>query len=634
MLLITNKCNRCLFYLILSSIIVILKKIALIISLCLGLISQGQISLLQKAKSHKVIDSCIFYAERFIDNCEARKDTLSWIDGNIFLANRYVLKSKYTKAEKLIEKSLELARKKNDKKRERILYLELADKYNYEDDNVKALELYLKAYSLFEKANENKEFLKCIIDLAEFNRKIRVYNDAIAYIRKGFNLYRQAKIIDTISLIRLNNRLAAIMIETSRVDSSIHYSNIAIYLSKKTNNKYSEAVSLNEKGYAFKNSARPDSAIICYQEAERIWGGLGADREMLSAMNNLGMLYSDYNYPKKLIFQIYSKMIDTVSLKKINYPLLDVYSTLNKEYRIIGDTNKAFMYQKKYYEAKMEVLKNMYDVGITDIKEKYENDKIKKDFSQVSSDLKESRIILEQKKHENLIIYTSITILLFLILFVIYLLYKLYNSNKTLKQKNTEKDILIQEIHHRVKNNLQFVSSLMNMQINSIDNSNETQSLNDASRRIKAMALVHEMLYNQNEVQGVNIKQYLIELVDSINELVNSTSIPIKFNVNVDTIYFDVQKTVAVGMITSELISNSIKYAFTKTVNPAITVLLTHDASKAVYSIHDNGGGYLETNEERKKLGMRLVNIFSRQLKGEYTFENLNGYKYTITFKF
>jgi two-component sensor histidine kinase len=292
------------------------------------------------------------------------------------------------------------------------------------------------------------------------------------------------------------------------------------------------------------------------------------------------------------------------------------------------------VYQQKYYEDKMKVLKKVYDVGISDIKEKYENDKIKGDLFQVSTELQESQTILNQKKRENIIIYTFISVLLAFTFFIFYLLYQRNQSNKTLKIKNKEKDVLIQEIHHRVKNNLQFVSSLINMQINSSDNTQESYSLNDASRRIKAMALVHEMLYNQNEMKGIHIEQYLLELVDSINELVNSQQIPIQFNVNAVPLVFDTQRAIALGMITSELISNSIKYAFLHTENPAITVLLVKEQEKIRFSVEDNGSGLPETQHERKKLGMRLISIFSRQLKGEYRFENKNGYKYIIEFKY
>lgn len=156
-----------------------------------------------------------------------------------------------------------------------------------------------------------------------------------------------------------------------------------------------------------------------------------------------------------------------------------------------------------------------------------------------------------------------------------YLSYKLKQANRILNLKNLEKHTFIQEIHHRVKNNLQFVSSLMNMQITSSHNPNYIDALTDATRRIRAMALVHEMLCNQNELQGLDIKQYLSELIHSITDIVNTKDLQIKFIIEVESLYFNTNKSIALGMITSELISNSIKYAFVKTDNPEIKILLS-----------------------------------------------------------
>ncbi len=624
------------FYLFLNPLphLLISKKIALVVVCCLCFMAHAQENLLEKAKSFQSIDSSIYYAEKYINECEVKRDTLAMIGGGIYLARQYYFKSKYKVVEKIVYHTLELAILKKQEEKQAKLYQVLAASYQNNGENVNAIKMHIKAIGLYEKVKSTSGLVTSYTNLGEFYRKIRQYNEAKTMIRKGFAIYDIDKNVDSIYLIGLNNRFAAIMNETNYLDSAIYYSNKAIVLCQKLNNKSSEAISLNEKGLIYKKIAQPDSAILCYQKAETIWASIGADYDALTAMRNRAMVYYEFHYPKKIIFETYLKLIDLVNRNKINFSLDEVYFSLSKEYITVGDTGKAFVFQQKYHEARMEVLKKIYDAGVNEIKEKYENDKIKKDFTEVSSKLEESELVLAQQRRESAIVYTFAAILLVLILFVVRLLYQRNKINKTLKQKNSEKDILIQEIHHRVKNNLQFVSSLINMQINSTDNSNEAYSLNDASRRIKAMALVHEMLYNQNEMKGINIQQYLLELVDSMNELVNSTNIPIQFNVVADSIIFDTQRAIAIGMITSELVSNSIKYAFSNINNPVISIILKQEANKISYSVCDNGDGFKDTNEQRKKLGMRLISIFSRQLKGEYAFENNNGYKYTITFKY
>ncbi len=634
--LITKIKRTVLFYLFLNSLLhpLIFRKIALVVVCCLCFISQAQENLLKKAESFQLIDSAIYYAEKYVIESESKHDTLAMIDGGICLAKQYYFKSKYNVVEKIIFHTLELAILKKQEEKQAKLYQVLAASYQNNGENVKAIKTHIKAIGLYEKVKSASGLVTSYTNLGEFYRKIRQFNEAKTMIRKGLAIYDVDKKVDSMYLIGLNNRFAAIMNETGYLDSAIYYSNKAIVLCQKLNNKSSEAISLNEKGLIYKKIAQPDSAILCYQKAEAVWASIGADYDVLTAMRNRALVYSEFHYPKKLILETNLKLIDLVNRKKINFSLEDVYSSLSHHYLEVGNLKQAYLYQQKYYEARMEVLKKIYDAGVNEIKEKYENDKIKKDFTVVSSKLEESELVLAQQRRESAIVYSFAAILLLLILFVVRLLYQRNKINKTLKQKNSEKDILIQEIHHRVKNNLQFVSSLINMQINSTYNSNEAYSLNDASRRIKAMALVHEMLYNQNEMKGINIQKYLLELVDSMNELVNSTNIPIQFNVDADSIIFDTQRAIAIGMITSELVSNSIKYAFSNTNNPAISIELKQEANKISYSVQDNGDGFKDTNEQRKKLGMRLISIFSRQLKGEYAFENNNGYKYTITFKY
>ncbi len=203
---------------------------------------------------------------------------------------------------------------------------------------------------------------------------------------------------------------------------------------------------------------------------------------------------------------------------------------------------------------------------------------------------------------------------------------------KNLETALAEQLSLTQEIHHRVKNNLQLIRAIIEMQINSTPNASNKGVLKDTSRRINAMTLVHEMLYTTEKIEKISAKTYLNELVEKINEMVNDESLNIEFKLDIENVYFNISDCVSVGMITSELLSNSIKYAFIDIQQPIIQINLLYNTStkKAVYTVKDNGVGF--ANVSPGGLGLRLIDIFTRQLNATYTIDTKHGSCFTFEF--
>lgn len=212
---------------------------------------------------------------------------------------------------------------------------------------------------------------------------------------------------------------------------------------------------------------------------------------------------------------------------------------------------------------------------------------------------------------------------------------ELEKSNIIILKQNKQKDSLVQEVHHRVKNNLQFISALFQMQINSEKVLGNKAVLSEAFHRLNAITLVHEMLYNKDELEYVAVKEYIHELAIKLNEIVYDKHIPIQFNLNIEDLKFDINHCVAIGMITSEIINNAIKYAFDGISNPTITITLSYNPAeeKITYIIMDNGIG-LNKESKTQGLGMRLIEIFARQIDMSYELKNENGVMYIFKIPF
>lgn len=196
-----------------------------------------------------------------------------------------------------------------------------------------------------------------------------------------------------------------------------------------------------------------------------------------------------------------------------------------------------------------------------------------------------------------------------------------------------EKTALVNEIHHRVKNNLQMVNAMLTMQLNALKDEAGREPLEETNRRISAIGLVHEMLYNNDTSGQISVKEYFGQMVSRMQEITTDQSTLVYFETDIEPLTFNINNCVALGMITSELFSNSIKHAFRGIATPTITVKLHHAKEQGLITlvVQDNGNG-LDESQTANGIGFRLIDIFIRQLKGTYIMKNSNGLVFTFEF--
>lgn len=594
----------------------------------------AQHNYLGKARRSANADSAIQYLQQHSEQAAAAGDTAALVEAACLMARKLTKKSLYARATKLVEPYLSYPFVKKNALYAGKLYLELGAISRYEGSYAQSLTYYLQAKKIFEELSDWTYLASCKTHLAEYYRKLGKYDLATRYINDALREYGQHNLTDTALLLHIHNRAAAIANESNpdtRV--TLNHTRKALSLAIQNRDKDAEATSLNELGFTYKNQHKNDSAEILYKRAEEIWFSLGASREALNAMNNRGLLYWHNGFSKAKVIRLYEELIRLVKKENIDYPLYDPYGSLFALYSSIGDSGKAFRYFHLYHESVVQRMAGQNDIQITHITEKYESEKARNEVKRITGVLTESRAEIERKNAENRKIYFLVSILAVLLGVVGFLLFHINQARRKLTARNKEKDALIQEIHHRVKNNLQFISSLINMQLNTSVDEKEIHTLNDASRRIRAMALVHEMLYNHSEESGISIKQYLEELVISLDQLVNSDKIPVAFRLDIHNASFNVSDSIALGMITSELVSNSMKHAFAGIPKPEIQVILKKEQSNVLFTVSDNGSGVRDDQKRKKSLGLRLIDIFSRQVKGKYTILASRGYHYELQFK-
>lgn len=209
-------------------------------------------------------------------------------------------------------------------------------------------------------------------------------------------------------------------------------------------------------------------------------------------------------------------------------------------------------------------------------------------------------------------------------------------SQEKLNDSLKEKEILLAELHHRVKNNLAIISGLINLQESSTENVETKQILGDSKNRINSMALVHKMLYENVDLKSIDLKKYINDLV---YELFNGYHLipSVKINQDVDSVVLSVNKSIPLGLILNEIVTNSIKYVFSQPDNKNGVFDIQLKAKQEIVSIviKDNGKGFpMDYNQENStfSLGIFLIKSLIEQIDGKVTFSNENGAKIEMSF--
>lgn len=208
------------------------------------------------------------------------------------------------------------------------------------------------------------------------------------------------------------------------------------------------------------------------------------------------------------------------------------------------------------------------------------------------------------------------------------------HKNTILSQLVEEKEFLLREIHHRVKNNLQIVISLLNSQSVYLEDPAAQQAISDSQRRVHSMSLIHQKLYQNDNLSVINMESYIKELVYFLKDSFDAGRI--HFSINVACVDFDVSQAVPVGLILNEAITNAIKYAFKDAETKPVIAISLQETGEGMYTliIRDNGKGLPEdfNIEETSSLGMTLLRGLSGELDGDFEIYTDNGVVVQITF--
>jgi len=211
----------------------------------------------------------------------------------------------------------------------------------------------------------------------------------------------------------------------------------------------------------------------------------------------------------------------------------------------------------------------------------------------------------------------------------------LKQAEQQIRKSLVEKEVLLQEVHHRVKNNMQIVSSLLNLELLGSEDEVIREMIFVIQKRIQTMALVHEKLYSSENVASVELGDYIRDLTMQIIDVM-ADGVAIEADFELETIHAGIDFAVPFGLVVNELVMNAYKHAFKGITEPRIFIKLERDRDRLSLFLKDNGIGLPEdmVYEESKTLGMKLIYSLAAQLDGSVQFRNDHGTRCRVVFSF
>lgn len=570
-------------------------KYALLLLLLIGAhsLAAQRLSLQKQADR---IDSLIFY--RNFEDGEKELDHLydSIIKNDVQHLNRETeLKLLLNKAYLYMEN-----RKISNSLKTALHIIEQAEKYHFPEIEYEAClmaalvyeltkdfdlcKVYLdKAYDLYERNHLESAFSHYCIRVSSYYRFVKKSDSALYFATKGFEYSRLYK----------NKRdyldgclLLGILLPKNDLEGSVKYTSLAAYGFLEMNDYFRAASMYNNIAHNYLLRKDTDKALQYSDSA--LW------------------IFRNNSLPESL------------SSLRIRYLLFDT----------LGKVDSAYYYFRKYHDAYISKSDSIEVANIKKITQRYENDK--------------KQAIIKSKDRQLIFIILLLTVIVTATVLLVRKNRKINIQNKVIRKQVEElmkmleqKQVLLSELQHRVKNNLQHVISILEMQKESVNFNNIDELIRGNQNRIHSMALLHKKLNVSENVNEVDLEKYMLDLSELVKYSYDTPRKKISLNVTCGIEQMSIEKALPIGLIMVELVSNSMKHAFAKQHTGTIYIALNRDKETGTITLHyaDNGRGFDFNKNSEKGLGMEIIKGLIGQLDATVKSQYSNGFELTIHFK-
>ena len=519
----------------------------------------------------------------------------------------------------------------DDKKGQATTYFKISWVHKKKGELEDALKADLKALKLMEEINDKLgiagAYGRLSLDVLQQGRK----EDALEYAKKTIALCEENNFEE--ELVYAYTAAGDATIALGDNQAAFEYFDKALVSAKAMDfDPMSLADFYNNHGNANKRLGRYQEALKDYNEAQRLAKASNYQNAINAVGANLGevnMLLG--NYKEALPYQL-----QTISLLEGSGDLPNLpenYMHLSTTYEMLGNYPLALEYQKKARIMGDSIAATESDRNMSELLTQYETGK------------KEATILVQNQKIEQQrktqLLYISIAALLAIIIFGMYFSLKnirkkrkaLAILNAELDAKNKQNELLLKEIHHRVKNNLEMVKSLIALQSAKLEDGASKEAMLASQNRVQSMGIIHQKLYQGENLGSIEMKDYFINLSEGVLDTFNAEE-KVKIECAMDQLNLDVDTAVPIGLIVNELLTNALKYAFPEGVKGQINICLSKNNEELLLKVSDNGIDKTEgATAQGTGFGTQLIQLLTQQLNGTISEDYKNGTHVHFNFK-
>ncbi|MEO6917213.1 MAG: sensor histidine kinase [Chitinophagaceae bacterium] len=467
-------------------------------------------------------------------------------------------------------------------------------------------------------------------DMASDNKTMEYLTRAVAYIKDALDKFK--KLQDTAGMVLSLNMSGVLSRDRAKTgqrfyyDTAFAYYNRAFALIARSTKGREYFGRLNNNISQFNLEYKKD-----YPKAlEYLFKALAfnlAEKKVLSLSYNYGNISNAYVQLKDFKNAIKYARLMVATTTKENSParIQNAYSQMYVAFQANGRMDSALRYYI-LYDSISDMLTNLS-----------KSQQVMKLQLQFDTSKKESEITrlemegLSQKK--SIMLLAGFLIFLIALAATIAWLYQRMKRQKVQIESQADRlQAVMKELHHRVKNNLQIVSSLLSLQTYKLQDSEAILVLKESQQRVQAMSLIHQRLYTTDLLTAVNMKEYITDLAETLLASYGFGRDDFNLDLKIENEILDVEKALPIGLLINELVSNALKYAYKNISLPSLTISLTNCNEQLTLVVKDNGEG-INVEEWKMKgssFGKQLIKVLGKQLRASQTVDGQNGTSFTI----